>query len=272
MPTRPADTVHFMMAAFGEISVFITGCNRGIGLACVKHILQLPASPKHVFATCRSLKAESAQELTQLAAKHSNLHLLEFDVTNASQLAAISSKVEEKLGDAGLNLLINNAGIYDTKGSAYGTKTTSLEEITAETMMKVYETNTIAPLMIAKSFLPLLKQAALDKTSSCHPRAVILNISSEDGSIQLNNTGGYYQYKSSKAALNMVTKSLSIEFAKDAITVVCVDPGWIQTDMGGSAAPLVLSDAIPSLVKLIGSLDQSMTGSFFSYNGSLMPW
>ena len=260
MPTRPADTVHFMMAAFGEISVFITGCNRGIGLACVKHILQLPASPKHVFATCRSLKAESAQELTQLAAKHSNLHLLEFDVTNASQLAAISSKVEEKLGDAGLNLLINNAGIYDTKGSAYGTKTTSLEEITAETMMKVYETNTIAPLMIAKSFLPLLK------------RAVILNISSEDGSIQLNNTGGYYQYKSSKAALNMVTKSLSIEFAKDAITVVCVDPGWIQTDMGGSAAPLVLSDAIPSLVKLIGSLDQSMTGSFFSYNGSLMPW
>ena len=84
-------------------------------MACVKHILQLSASPKHVFATCRSLKTESAQELTQLAAKHSELHLLEFDVTNASQLAAISSKVEEKLGDAGLNLLINNAGIYYTK-------------------------------------------------------------------------------------------------------------------------------------------------------------
>lgn len=260
------------MSAFRDISVFITGCNRGIGLACVKHILQLAETPKHLFATCRSLKAESARELKELAAKHHNLHLLEFDVTNASQLTSAVEEVEKKLGNAGLNLLINNAGIYDRKGNAYGEKSSTLDEATAELMMKVFETNSVAPLMIAKAFLPLIRRSASDKTSSCQPRAAIVNISSDDGSIELNGTGGFYQYKCSKVALNMITKCLSLELANDEITVVCVDPGWIKTDMGGRSAPLTLPDAIPSLIKLIGSLNQSMSGSFLQYNGTVLPW
>ena len=96
-------------------------------------------------------------------------------------------------------------------------------------------------------------------------------MSSGDGSVELNQ-GGCYQYKCSKAAVNMLTVSLSIDLRNHGVTVVCIDPGWIKTDMGGKAAPLNLPEAIPSLVNLIGSLDLSKTGSFLQYNGRTMPW
>ena len=257
------------MAAYKGISIFITGCNRGIGLALVKQILSLPEPPKVVFATCRSLTSDSSKELRELAEKNPILHPLEFDVNNPLQLEKVVKEVEATLTGSGLNLIINNAGIYDLKNSEYGVASSTLDEVTRDLMMKVYETNTVAPLMIVKSFLPLLRRAT--KGSPCQPQATIVNISSQDGSIQLNH-GGYYQYKCSKAALNMLTVSLSIDLANDGITAVCIDPGWIKTDMGGKAAPLNLPEAIPSLINLIGSLNLSKTGSFFQHNGGTFPW
>ena len=165
--------------------------------------------------------------------------------------------------------LLNCTGIYDLKNSEYGCASSTLDDVNRDLMMKVYETNTVSPLMIVKAFLPLLQLAAKDV--KCQPQACIVNISSDDGSITLN-AGGHYQYKCSKAALNMLTVSLSIDCAKDCITVVCIDPGWMKTDMGGKAAPLSLSDAIPVLVQLIGSLDMSKNGSFLQYNGKTLPW
>jgi NAD(P)-dependent dehydrogenase (short-subunit alcohol dehydrogenase family) len=185
------------------------------------------------------------------------------------QLENVVKEVEAKLAGSGLNLLINNAGIYDLKNSEYGVVSCTLDEVTRDLMMKVYETNAVAPLMIVKAFLPLLRRAAKDPP--CQPQATVVNISSDDGSVALN-MGGHYQYKCSKAAVNMLTVSLSLDYAKDGITVVCVDPGWIKTDMGGKAAPLTLPQAIPSLVRLIGSLDLSKTGSFLQHNGHTIPW
>ena len=257
------------MAAYKGISALITGCNRGIGLALVKQMLSLPDSPKVIFATCRSLTSDSSRELRELAEKNSILHLLEFDVTNALQLENVVKEVEATLAGSGLNLLINNAGIYDLKNSEYAVASHTLDEVTRDLMMKVYETNAVAPLMIVKSFLPLLRRAAKDPP--CQPQATVVNMSSEDGSVELNQ-GGCYQYKCSKAAINMLTVSLSIDLRNHGVTVVCIDPGWIKTDMGGKAAPLNLPEAIPSLVNLIGSLDLSKTGSFLQYNGRTMPW
>lgn len=258
------------MAAFKGISALITGCNRGIGLALVKQILSLAEPPKMLFATCRSMKSENSRELRDLAEKNPALRVLELDVTNALQLEKVVKEVETTLAGSGLNLLINNAGIYDLKNSEYGVASHTLDEVTRELMMKVYETNAVAPLMIVKSFLPLLRLAA--KGPACQPQSTVVNISSEEGSVTLNEIGGHYQYKCSKAAVNMLTVSLSIDLVKDGINVVCVDPGWINTDLGGKAATLKLSDAIPPLVNLIGSLDISKTGLFLQYNGEIMPW
>ena len=248
-------------------SVFITGSNRGLGLGFVKHLLNLPVVPKHIFATCRSLKAESALQLRQLGEKHSNLHLMELDVSDftSSQLHDVVEKVEALLEDSGLNLLINSAGIFLKE---------AFNDVTVESMKSTYEVNAIAPLMITKAFRPLLKRAALAKKSSSKPQAAIINISSIFGSFHHDCGPGnnFIPYLTSKAALNMVTKSLSIELFKDDILAVAVHPGWVKTDMGGQHAAITIDDSISSMLKLFESLDKSKSGCFLNYDGTSIPW
>ena len=110
-------------------SVFVTGANRGIGLSLIKLLLNQPVPPSHIFATCRSLSAESTNEIMELASKNPKLHLIEFDVTATSQLPEIVEKVDKVVGDHGLNVLINNAGIFPHL---------SLGNVNVEAMMKAF--------------------------------------------------------------------------------------------------------------------------------------
>ena len=101
------------MASFPFSSVLITGANRGLGLNMVKHILNSSTVPKHIIATCRSLKAENALELQKLAEKHSNIHVLEMDMADVSgpRLPELVKQVSDIVQESGLNLLVNNAGM-----------------------------------------------------------------------------------------------------------------------------------------------------------------
>lgn len=254
------------MASLVCSSALITGCNRGIGLAFVKHILNLPVVPEHVFATCRSLKADNARELAELAEKHSNLHVLEFDVKDVSnrRLFELVKKVEAISSDTGLNLLINNAGISIKE---------RFKTVSFESMMESYVINSVAPLMITKALYPLLRRAAKVKESSSQPQAAVVNISAILASIQDNSTlRSNLPYRTSKAALNMITKSLSIDLAKDGILAVALHPGWVQTDLGGKNAPITTAESVSSMLKLIGSLDESKSGSFLNHDGTTIPW
>ncbi|XP_053853660.1 uncharacterized protein LOC128818385 isoform X1 [Vidua macroura] len=155
-------------------SVLITGCSRGIGLGLVRGLAAASPSPDLVFATCRY--PEKAQELQQLSKQYSNIKLLQLDVVCENSIKKVVKEVEEIVGDKGLNCLINNAGINVLA---------SLEEVTAETMLTIYETNTVAQLMVTKAFLPLLRKAAqLGTGMGCH-RAAIINMSSLAASMQL---------------------------------------------------------------------------------------
>ena len=109
--------------------------------------------------------------------------------------------------------MINNAGIAGM---------TNLETVTPETMINVFETNTVAPLMLSKALLPVLKQSSANGN-----RTLIANISSQVGSIEDNKIGGYYAYRASKTALNQVTKSLSVDLSKDKIEATVLHPGWV---------------------------------------------
>ena len=241
------------MASFSFLSVLITGANRGLGLNMIKHLLNSSSIPNHIIATCRSLKAENAQELQKLAEKNSNLHVLQFDMADVSgpRLPELVKKVSDIVQESGLNLLINNAGMNLHK---------TFDKLNADALRNTFDVNTVAPCMIAKAFRPLLKRAA------------IVNISSTMGSIENCNNGYALAYKVSKAALNMVTKGLSGEFAGDDITVVSLHPGWVQTDMGGSRAHLTVDESVTGIIKVISSLEKSQTGSFLSYDGSILPW
>ena len=244
-------------------SILVTGGNRGIGLALIKHITALPDAPKHIFATSRSLKADHALQLTKLAEKHSNLHLFELDVTHTSRLPEIVNEVASIVGESGLNVLINNAGIYDVR---------SLQEVTVDSMMKSYEVNTVAPLMMTKQFLPLLQRAVSGNEASGKPAAIVVNISSLTASLDDNHSGGKYPSRSSKTALNMVTKSLSVDLKDDGIVAVAINPGWVKTDMGGTGAKITPEESVSNVIKVISSLDASSSGCFLSYDGKIIPW
>ena len=242
-------------------SVFITGCNRGIGLEFVKQLLSLNDPPEKIFATCRSL--EKASELKELAAIHSNLHLIELDLNNLEGINQAVSEVEGKLEGQGLNLLFNSAGVMDRS---------TLNEVTADRMMNVYKTNVVAPLMLTKAMLPLLRRVASQGVNRESTKPLIANMSSGVASITNNTWSTMYPYRPSKAALNMVTKSLSVDLADDGIMTVALHPGWVRTDMGGPNATLTVEQSVQGLITVIASLDDSKNGGFYDFSGKALPW
>lgn len=245
-------------------TVLITGSNRGIGFELVKHFLKLKSPPTLLFATCRD--PENAKELQDLAKANPSVVVVKLEATDQTSIDNARAVVEAKLGASGLNLLINNAGIMRYKG---------LIDTTAEDMMEQYKVNTIAPLMLTKAFLPLLKKAAdscKDKPMSCS-KAAIINVSTGLSSISDNGMGGIYGYRASKAAVNMVTKSLSVDLKKDGILATVVHPGWVKTDLGGANAELTVDECATGMLKVFEKLQgEEETGKFYGVKGNSMGW
>ncbi|KAM6324759.1 C-signal-like isoform 2-T2 [Podargus strigoides] len=252
-------------------SVLVTGANRGIGLGLVRHFLGLPSPPKWVFAACRDPKGQRAQELQNLASKHHNLVIIPLDVTDPTSIKAAAASVGEQLGGSGLNLLINNAGTA---------KLVSLGSETLESMTQVYTTNTIGPLLVSQAFLPLLKTAAQGSPGSALScsKAAIINMSSSAGSIEELYLWGpthVVSYRSSKAALNMLTKCQSLGYREHGILCVALHPGWVQTSMGDSGQqkpPLTVDASVQGMLKVLSSISEKETGTFLNWEGKVVPW
>jgi len=231
----------------------------------VKCLLASNPRPHHVIATSRSLGGEGSKELEELSAKESGLSVLQLDTGNPTMFSNLVEDVDGIVKEYGLNVLVNNAGIHIRKG---------LEDVTADDMAKTFTTNTIGPLMLTQSFLPLLKKAAShasDKPLSWQ-RAAVINMSTILASISSNTSGGLYPYRSSKAALNAITKSLSVDLVKDGIITCSVHPGWVQTDMGGPNASVTTDQSIQGMLELFAKLDKNSNGGFFQYDGSVINW
>ncbi len=103
-------------------------------------------------------------------------------------------------------------------------------------------------------------------------RRQIACLSSQMGSISGNQSGAHYLYRSSKAALNMVVKSLSIDLRDRGVTVLALDPGWVRTDMGGPDAELTPAESIRGMIGVLGALSLGDSGKYLSYNGAELPW
>ncbi|XP_064375390.1 C-signal-like isoform X3 [Dromaius novaehollandiae] len=135
------------MAALRARAVLLTGSNRGIGLELVKQLLGGSRPPAWIFATCRDPEGPRAQELRDLASRHPNLVLVKLDVADPSAITDAVKVVEGKLNGAGLNLLINNAGVYAP---------VTLETVDSEEMIRTYKTNAVGPLLMAQAALNML--------------------------------------------------------------------------------------------------------------------
>ena len=113
-------------------------------------------------------------------------------------------------------------------------------------------------------------QALLPNLLAGEGRTVI-QISSTMGSIA-NNSGGYYGYRASKSALNMLNKSLALELADRGITSVVVHPGWVQTRLGGAGAAITVEESVTGIVQVIAGLGPEDSGRFLDYQGKELPW
>ncbi|EDO30807.1 predicted protein [Nematostella vectensis] len=258
--------------AVPRCNIFITGCNRGLGLEFVKQFLRSKNPPEHLIATCRSLAGESASELKKLAAENQNLHLLELEVTDFQAIQRCAEQTREIVQEKGLHILVNNAGILDPAG---------LLDVTEEQMIRVFKANTVAPLQIVQAFLPLLKQggktASFQDQAPKFPNALIVQMSTKIASIQDNRPGGLYPgglypYRASKSALNIVSKSMSVDLKGDGISVVILHPGWVQTDMGGPNASMAIEESVAGMLSVLANFDESKNGMFIDFKGNIVPW
>ncbi|XP_066493223.1 C-signal-like [Tiliqua scincoides] len=258
------------MATLVPQRILVTGSNRGIGLELVKQLVGKSNRPEWIFATCRDPEGKGAQVLKNLAAKHQGVVIIPLDVSDPSSVKAAAAQVTEQLKGAGLNLLINNAGIA---------KLSTMQTETPENMSEVYQTNVIGSMMVSQAFLPLLRKASQEspqKGMSCS-KAAILNISSEAGSISKLlgwDLGQCVCYRCSKAALNMLTRCMSLGFAEDEILCVALHPGWVQTDMGNGAglAPMTLDGNVEIILNTLSRLSEKDNGAFVDWEGNVLPW
>jgi len=228
-------------------TVLITGTNRGIGLEFVRQLL---ARGDTVLATCRH--PDSAPALQQLQKENRQLRVLELDVASTESL----QKFPQQLAADAIDIFINNAGVYGPRDASFG-------NVDGETWMSVLRVNSIAPILLTQLLIDKLR-VGVDKK--------LLYVTSKMGSIDDNSGGGSYIYRSSKTALNAVVKSLAVDLADEGFKAAVLHPGWVLTDMGGPNALIDTATSVAGMMGVIDSLDIEQSGSFFNYDGSVIPW
>ncbi len=229
-------------------TVLITGANRGLGLEFTR---QYAADGWQVFAACRV--PDAATDLQALAAESGGrIRVLEMDVTDTSSVRKAAAGLQ---GEA-IDLLLNNAGVGGPPGQRLGS-------LDYAAWAKVLDANTLGPMRVTEAFLENVARSS-DKR--------IVTITSGMGSIEDNTSGGRYAYRSSKAAVNMVMKSLAVDLAPRGIACVVMNPGWVRTDMGGSGGKLSPAESIKAMRSVIAALKPDDSGKFFNYSGTPYPW
>ncbi|MBA0856163.1 hypothetical protein Goshw_024239 [Gossypium schwendimanii] len=256
----------------GGVSM-VQGASRGIGLEFVKQMLEKNGKG-HVIATCRNpTKATALLELKNQFAER--LNVLPLDVTVESTIEESARSITERYGS--LNLLINASGILSIPSVLQ--PETTLSKVQKSSMMLAYEVNAVGPILVIKHMWPLLKVGGLLGTD--RDVAVVANISARVGSIGDNRLGGWHSYRSSKAALNQLTKTISVEFArkKDPIACILLHPGTVDTDLSRPFQRNVPAEklftkefSVQKLLNIINNAKQRDNGKFFAWDGQEIPW
>lgn len=226
-------------------TVLITGANRGIGLEYVK---QYAALGNRVIATARTVTADDA--LSRLAASNPLVECYSLDVGNADAIQDLATQ----LGGQCIDILISNAGVYPES---------RWQNTLAAAWQQAFQINTLATYYLAEAFLPHLQKAQPGK---------LIAMSSKMGSIADNSSGSSYIYRTSKAALNMLVKSLALDLQAQGVLVAALHPGWVRTDMGGPQGLIDAETSVQGLRKVIAQLSAESSGSFMAYNGLSIPW
>lgn len=248
-----------------NINALILGASQGIGLGFVKKLLEDNRISK-IYATYR--QPESASELINLTQKHPDkLTCLSMDITQENQISEIAQHIKNEANK--LHLAINCVGILH-EGNLQPEK--NLRQINSENLLRYFQINSIGSVLLAKHLLPLFRH---------RETSVFASISAKIGSIGDNNLGGWYGYRASKAALNMLIRTTAIEYKRSSpqTIVVTLHPGTTDTQLSrpfqSNVPPEKLFSVertVTQLLSVIEELQESDSGQFFSWDGSRLPW
>jgi NAD(P)-dependent dehydrogenase (short-subunit alcohol dehydrogenase family) len=222
-------------------TILITGAGRGLGLELARRFVDLGWE---TLGTVRDPAKGAAMP------KGSQTFLC--DSTDRSSLARLARDLAGKP----IDVLFCNAGMFGKRKQSVGT-------VDYDTWAEVMRVNVFSPMACV--------EALVDNLAASARRQVVM-MSSRMGSMGENAAGGEVVYRSSKAALNAVTKSLSIDLAPRGITVVAVHPGWVQTDMGGPAAALTPAESVAGLADVVLGLGPASNGGFLNHDGAPIAW
>jgi NAD(P)-dependent dehydrogenase (short-subunit alcohol dehydrogenase family) len=228
-------------------TILITGANRGIGLALTQIYAQRGDA---VLACCRV--PSRAEELQALAERHP-VKVLQLDVADPASVAACAQIFSSETIDT----LINNAGIIGPPRERQ--TATSMDFSMWAEMLNI---NTLGPVRVMQAWMPQLKRAA---------RAKVMNVTSDLGALSHDDLI-FYGYSASKAALNKFMRLAALELKHEGIAIGLIHPGWVQTDMGGSAAPISPLESATGIVKVIDQLDLDNAGTFWQWDGKVRSW
>ena len=222
-------------------TVFITGASRGLGEEFVKQFLE---DDWDIIATCRN------PDEIQLDIPRNRIDIFPLDVTDHDSI----TRLKADLGKRPIDVLINNAGIIGQR-DGFGT-------LDYSAWAGAMDTNVFGPMRIAEALIENVVESDLKQ---------MVFITSRMGSITETHPNAYV-YRSSKAALNMAVRCMSLELADKGITAILFHPGHVQTDMGGATAPVTPKASIAGMKEQIINFTQKNNGAFLSYAGGSIPW
>ncbi|MDJ0926159.1 MAG: SDR family NAD(P)-dependent oxidoreductase [Gammaproteobacteria bacterium] len=246
--------------------MLITGANSGIGLEFAK---QYAAAGWEVIATHRRRLAPDS--LTKLARQYDNVSVETIDVTDPESIAATAAK----LAGTPIDVLVNNAGIvgtFEDPRQKFG----SLDYDLAQQFVAV---NSTGPLRVSEAFYENVVASQQKKIVAISSLAGSLAVNSRKGLMPKGMTTRYW-YNMSKAALNLTFTALAKDVAADGVSVGIYHPGLVRVERNASyrttdemkAVSVDVDVSVAALRQLIQELTPEVSGRFFSYTGTEVPW
>ncbi len=271
-------------------SVFVvSGASRGIGLQFVSSLLE--RTEGKIIACCRS--PATADQLNKVAAQNTDrIEVLPLDLEDQSTIGALELQLTKKYQR--IDALFNVAGILGDGGISTPGPERTLAAIERDWLEKSFAVNIVGPTMLVKALSPLMrtkgrrkitidddddgKQLVVIPPTDRSP-SVIVNLSARVGSISDNQLGGWYTYRSSKSALNQMTRTMAHELKRQGSYVIALHPGTTKTDLSkpfqknvqdGRLFPVEFT--VEKLLDVVDSVVEENNGGFYDWAGKALPF
>ncbi len=230
--------------------VVVTGANRGIGLELVRQLIERGDEVDAVTRKAEVIYEDPASRGGPGPVGH--IRVYRCDITDDAAVRTFASE----LGDSAIDMVINNAGVG-------GGPHQSQHDLDFAEALHTFDVDALGALRISLALLPHLRRGQGKK---------LVHITSGLGSITDNRSGGFYAYRMAKAALNMMSKNLAVELRGEGIASYVINPGWVQTDMGGPSAAITPAESVHGILRMIETATLAQSGEFLDWKGGRYPY